>query len=84
MMRDGQWYSYDTENQWLSFDALKVVHKVTPVAQGERYSSHLVHTWKVGPFDSTRLGYSSQSRLFPSTCTSLCQLGCEDSPLHHM
>ena len=38
MMRDGQWYSHDTENQWLSFDALKVVHKVTPVTQGERYS----------------------------------------------
>ena len=38
MMRDGQWYSYDTENQWLSFDALKVVHKVTPVTQGARYS----------------------------------------------
>ena len=27
MLRDGQWYSYDTENQWLWFDALKVVHK---------------------------------------------------------
>ena len=26
MLRDGQWHSYDTENQWLSFDALKVVH----------------------------------------------------------
>ena len=38
MMRNGQWYSYDTENQWLSFDALKVVHKVTPVTKGERYS----------------------------------------------
>ena len=30
--------SYDTENQWLSFDALKAVHKVTPVTNGERYS----------------------------------------------
>ena len=38
MLRNGQWYSYDTENQWLSFDALKVVHKVTPVTKGERYS----------------------------------------------
>ena len=37
MLRDGQWYSYDTENQWLSFDALKVVHKVTPtMTKGER------------------------------------------------
>ena len=38
MMRGGRWHSYDTENKWLSFDALKVVHKVTPVTQGERYS----------------------------------------------
>ena len=38
MWRGGQWYSYDTENQWLSFDALKVVHRVTPVTRGARYS----------------------------------------------
>ena len=38
MLRNGQWCSYDTENQWLSFDALKVVHKVTPTTQGERHS----------------------------------------------
>ena len=38
MMRDGQWHSYDTENQWLSFDALKVVHKVTQVTYGARCS----------------------------------------------
>ena len=33
-----EWHAHDTENQWLSFDALKVVHKVTPVTEGERYS----------------------------------------------
>ena len=38
MWRDGKWHSYDTENQWVSFDALKVVHKVTPVTLGARYS----------------------------------------------
>ena len=38
MLRDGTWHSYDKENQWLSFDALKVVHQVTPVTYGERYS----------------------------------------------
>ena len=37
-LRNGTWYSYDAENQWLSFDALKVVHQVTPVTEGERYS----------------------------------------------
>ena len=38
MLRNGTWHSYDKENQWLSFDALKVVHRVTAVTQGERYS----------------------------------------------
>ena len=38
MLRDGAWSSYDKENQWLSFDALKVVHQVTAVTWGERYS----------------------------------------------
>ena len=36
MLRNGQWHPYDTENQWLSFDALKVVHKVTPVTKAAR------------------------------------------------
>ena len=35
---DGQWHSYDTECQWMSFDALKVVHRVTRVVKGARYS----------------------------------------------
>ena len=38
MLRDGQWHSYDAECQWLSFDALKVVHRVTSVQGGARYS----------------------------------------------
>ena len=29
---------YDRENQWLSLDALKVVHRVTTVTEGERFS----------------------------------------------
>ena len=33
MLREGVWYSYDKDNQWLSFDALKVVHTVTSGAQ---------------------------------------------------
>ena len=50
-----QMMSYDTENQWLSLDALKVVHKVTPVTQGERYSITL-HTKgrRVLPHESLR------------------------------
>ena len=38
MLRNGQWYSYDSDCQWMSFDALKVVHRVTPVQTGARYS----------------------------------------------
>ena len=38
MLRDGQWHPYDTECQWMSLDALKVVHRVTPVVKGARYS----------------------------------------------
>ena len=34
MLRSGQWYSYDNDCQWMSFDALKVVHRVTPVQTG--------------------------------------------------
>ena len=38
MLRYGRWHSYDVDNQWLSFDALKFVHRVQPVTQGCRYS----------------------------------------------
>ena len=38
MLRNGQCYSYDNDCQWMSFDALKVVHRVTPVQTGARYS----------------------------------------------
>ena len=38
MLRYGRWHSHDADNQWLSFDALKLVHRVQPVTQGYRYS----------------------------------------------
>ena len=38
MLRQGQWHSYATDCQWLPFDALKVVHRVTPVTRGARSS----------------------------------------------
>ena len=38
MLRYGRWHSYDIDNQWLSFDALKFVHRVQPVTKGYRYS----------------------------------------------
>ena len=63
MLRNWQWCSYDTENQWLSFDALNVVHKVTPVTKGEKILCHSLHPWKTGSLDRTGLGQSSKSRL---------------------
>ena len=38
MLRHGTWHSYDIDCQWLSFDALRFVHRVVPVKSGARYS----------------------------------------------
>ena len=38
MLRYGAWHSYDSDCQWLSFDALRFVHRVKPVTSGSRYS----------------------------------------------
>ena len=38
MLRNGVWSSYARTMVWLSFDALKVVHRVTPVSSGTRFS----------------------------------------------
>ena len=38
MLRYGRWTSYDVDKQWLSFDALRFVHRVQPVTSGMRYS----------------------------------------------
>ena len=64
MLRNGKWHSYDAETQWLSLDALKVVHQVTSVTHGERYSITLYMPGKLDRLTAQL-----------STCTSLCQLG---------
>ena len=38
MLREGVWHSYDRDCQWLSFDALRFMHRVQPVTSGFRYS----------------------------------------------
>ena len=38
MLRNGTWHSYDSDCQWLSFDALRFVHRVQPVTSGFRYA----------------------------------------------
>ena len=38
MLRYGTWHSYDIDCQWLSFDALKFVHRVQPATSCFRYS----------------------------------------------
>ena len=61
MLREDMWYSYDKDNQWLSFDALKVVHKVTEVVAGERHLiMHSVHPKQARAFDHARLGHTGQ------------------------
>ena len=45
----------------MSFDALKVVHRVIPVQTGARYSITL-YTWQVGSLDSPGLGQFSKMR----------------------
>ena len=37
-LQHGRWHSYDADNQWLSFDALKFVRRVQTVTKGNRYS----------------------------------------------
>ena len=53
----------DAENQWLSFDALKVVHKVTPVTKGERYSITLYTPGKMDRSTAQDWDFTSQERL---------------------
>ena len=70
-----KWYSYDTENQWLSFDALKVVHKVTPVTQGERYLrpsflQFLVSLRELQTRPNSHLTAPDASRKPKQTCTN--------------
>ena len=38
MLRNGRWHSYDVDCEWLSFDAVKFVHRAQPVTAGARYS----------------------------------------------
>ena len=52
MLRGGAWTSYARTMVWLSFDALKVVHKVTPVSEGVRYSVTLHTPGKLGHLTS--------------------------------
>ena len=37
-LREEAWHSYDKDNVSLSFDALKVTHRVTEMTRGNRYS----------------------------------------------
>ena len=58
MLRYGTWHSYDIDCQWLSFDALRFVHRVVPVKH-----HHTVHSRQARAIDSARLGSSCQGRL---------------------
>ena len=51
MLREEAWHSYDKDNVWLSFDALKVTLRVTEVISTKSRFDHLVHTRQVGLID---------------------------------
>ena len=56
--------SYDKENQWLSFDALKVVRQVSAVSWGERYSITLYTPGKMERLTAQDLDSLARAR-FP-------------------
>ena len=63
MLRYGRWHSYDIDCQWLSFDALRFVHRVQPVTKGYRYSITLYTPGKLEASHGAGLGPSCQGRL---------------------
>ena len=63
MLREEVWHLYDKDNVWLSFDALKVSHRVTEVICGNQYSITLYTPGKLG-------------RLTPNDWDTLSSLGC--------
>ena len=56
MLRDGVWHSYDKDNVWLSFDALKVTHRVNEALSGNRYSITLYTTGKLDRLTTSVIG----------------------------
>ena len=44
MLRQEVGHSYDKDNVWMSFDALKVTHRVTEVTAGHHYSITLFYS----------------------------------------
>ena len=62
MLKEEVWHSYDKDNVWLSFDALKVTHRVTEVLCGNRYSITLFTPGKL-------------ERLTPSDWDTLAKFG---------
>ena len=62
MLRYGRWHSYDIDCQWLSFDALKFVHRVQPVTKGFRYSITLYTPGKLERLTAQDWGPSRQGR----------------------
>ena len=73
MLKNGEWCSHDTENPWLSFDALKVVHKVTPVTKGARYSVTLFTTGKLDRLTAQDWDNLAPRPVFRSIYMNLCQ-----------
>ena len=80
MLRSGKWHSKDIDGQWLSFDALKFVHRVQPVTKGFRYSITLYTPGKL----ERRIGTNLPRQAFRSISMSRSQLERVDSQHLHM
>ena len=77
MLRDGVWHFYDKDNVWLSFDALKVTHRVNEVLRGNRYSNTLCTPGKLDRM--TPSDWDTLSRTgFPIYLCEVHHSKCED------
>ena len=62
MLRNGQWYSYDNDCQWMSFDALEGCSSSHTSADRSLILHYPLHPWQVGSLDSPGLGQCGKMR----------------------
>ena len=71
-LREEVWHSYEKDNVWLSFDALKITHPVTEAICGNRYSISLYTPGKLDPLlGQPPVGVTSPKTPMPNPSTPL-------------
>ena len=84
MLREEVWHSYDKDNVWMLFDALKVTHRITEVTGGNRCSITLLTPGKLDrltPHDWNTLSrFGFPVYLYDATSLQMRRLP-EDSPI---